>query len=443
MKGKKVFALMLTVLMMVTLLGGCTEKNVDTGNNEGNDGKSNEKVTLTIACFTNDSEIYNNLDIESAFRELYPNVSIEIEEYKDTAEYDTAMKVRAAASDALPDIMVMKPYMFTEYKDYLMDISSLESAEKNLFSEDYKMDGKLYGLSTVTARSYVYYWTDLFEEAGVEVPKTWEDFQNVAIELKEYYTKDDPNFIALGVGAKDEWPTYPFMEFMPAAISNDGEIWNTMASQDEPFSEGTSVYTTYKKVYDLFTSGVSGKDPLGIGHDQVAALFAQKKVAMIDFAPTLLTKLKSDGIDTSTLSTFYLPVRDSEDEEFRTVIQGDNFLSISKDCENQEIAEAFVNFFFSDAWYPDFINSKDDDSALSTYKKEKDPVLAGADENQSDIVNVVYKGGNEDFTAIVSETKFDYKKLGSQFFIEGFDFEGEMNRLNEAWKQARETLGIE
>ncbi|SHH73533.1 ABC transporter substrate-binding protein [Clostridium grantii] len=432
MKIKKIFALLLVISIMTTLFVGCSDSSTE----------KEDKVTLKIACFApDDSKLFNDKDLQGAFQKEHPNVNIEVEEYKDAAEYNNAMKIRASANQ-LPDVMYMKTYMFSDYKDYLSDLTELESTDNNLFSKDYRIDDKVYGLPTVSGKSYVYYWTDMFEEAGVEVPKTWNEFADVAKTLKDFYSKNDPNFIALGVGAKDEWPTYPYMEFMPAAESGNGALWNEIATQDEPFAEGTDISKTYHKVYDLFTSGVCGKDPLGIGHDQVSSLFAEKQVGMITFAPTLLSKLQGEGRDLSTLSTFYLPVRDSEDEEFRNVIQGDNFLSISQDSANQEIAKEFINFFFSNEWYPEFINAKGDDSALSTYSKEKDPILKAADEKQPDMVNVCYDGGNKDFNDIVAQTKFNYKKLGAQFFIEGFDLDEELVRLNEAWKQARTTLNI-
>lgn len=63
--------------------------------------------------------------------------------------------------------------------------------------------------------------------------------------------------------------------------SGNGQNWNTMASQDTPFAEGSDIYKAYEKVYGLFTSGVLGKDPLGPGNDQVTSLFAAKKASII------------------------------------------------------------------------------------------------------------------------------------------------------------------
>ena len=133
--------------------------------------------------------------------------------------------------------------------------------------------------------------------------------------IRSYY-----DFIALGVGAKDEWPTYPFMEYMPALESGSGAKWTEMAATNTPFENGSDVYNAYTKVYNLFKSGVCGKDPLGVGHDQLAALFYDKKVGMMVFAPSLYAAVKDAGVDVSDLSTFYLPTRNSENDDFRTLV---------------------------------------------------------------------------------------------------------------------------
>ncbi|MRM88928.1 carbohydrate ABC transporter substrate-binding protein [Faecalicatena contorta] len=443
MKRKSITALMLGLTATVVALGGCGADSKDKdGTKTGDKLTKDMEATLKIACFSpTDSEYYAENDLQGAFQELYPNVSIEVEEYKDTGEYQNAMKVRISAKE-LPDIMYLQPDMITTYQDYLVDLTDIEAAADNIYSEDYQTDGGLFALPASSGETYVYYWKDMFDEAGIEVPDTWEEFTNACTELSDYYSKENPDFVALGMGAKDEWPTYPFMEYMPALTSGNGAEWTHMANVDAPFKEGESAYEAYKKVYDLFSSGVCGKDPLGVGHDQIASLFYEKKVGMMVFAPTLYEAMKDAGVDVSELSTFYLPVRNSEEEEFRTLVAGNKMFAVTKDGENPELAKAFLDFFFSEQWYPDYINSSDDGTALKSIQKEKETALQAADDLQPDPVKVRYQGGSQSFMDIVSKTKFDYKKLGAQFFIKDYDFEGEMERLNDLWKSAREELGL-
>lgn len=437
---KKVLAALLCAAMVATSLVGC-------GGSEGKesgkkDGESELSGELVIALWDNRTmELFESLDLEGRFQELYPDVTLEFEKLKDDTEYWNAMKMRAAANQ-LPDVMFNKTFTLSRFKEYLVDISDLKAVEDNKVASGYAVDDKILGIPLTMSSEYVYYWKDMFKEAGVEVPDTWTELEEVSKKLQDYYGKDNGDYMAFAIGGKDEWTTYPFAEFMPSLISGNGQNWNTMAGQDEPFAEGTDVNTAFKKIDSLFSSGVFGKDPLGLSNDQAYNLFATKQSSIIAAGARALKSFKDTAESTDELGTFYLPVRDDESEPFRTVTQGDLFLSVTSHCENPELAKAFVEFCFSEDWYPDHIKSIPDDSASKTFTKEKDPILAQADELQPDAEIVMYDGGGDDFQALVAETTFDYKKLGAQMLIPDFDLDEALNELNTKWKAAREKLEI-
>ncbi len=303
MKRKVVAGILACALLAVSLIGcgdsaGTAKENAnDTDNNVSASseagtpkedqaettgqaaGSSNEDLsgTLTFAIWDNNlNEFIEQNDMLGKFQEQYPNIEIEVEKIKDDSEYWNAMKMRASANQ-LPDIMFNKPFTLSRFKDYLVDLSGTTACANNELASGYAIDGKVLGIPMTSGYEYVYYWKDMFEEAGITVPTTWPEFEETAKKLQEFYGKDDPDFMAIACGLKDEWPDYPYMEFMPALELGNGQNWNTMASQDTPFAEGSDIYKAYEKVYGLFTSGVLGKDPLGLGNDQVTSLFAAKK----------------------------------------------------------------------------------------------------------------------------------------------------------------------
>jgi raffinose/stachyose/melibiose transport system substrate-binding protein len=283
----------------------------------------------------------------------------------------------------------------------------------------------------------------MFDEAGVAVPTTWPAFLEAAEKLQAHFEPENPDFMAIALGAKDEWPTYPFVEFMPALQNGDGFNWDSMAKLEEPFASGSNMNVTYNKIYELFSKPVFGRDPNGIGHDQAVALFAQKRAAIIVSGSWCLDTIQQGTDDVSTLKTFYLPVRDAESEPFRIIAQGDSFLGVTIHSQNQPIAVDFVEFYFSDAWYRDYINSIPDDGTVDEFAKAKTPALQIADDTEpKDKTLVMYDGGGDDFQSLVNETKFDYKKLGAEMFVDGFDLQKRFDDLNAAWKSARAKLGV-
>ncbi|ROR30563.1 raffinose/stachyose/melibiose transport system substrate-binding protein [Mobilisporobacter senegalensis] len=449
---KKLLAIILTCAMVTSIFVGCGNTGKE---NQGNsDGASTEESTgetskedlsgtLTFTIWDNNLNTYiEENDMVGKFQEQYPNVDIEVEKIKDDSEYWNAMKMRASANQ-LPDIMFNKPFTLSRFKDYLVDLSGTDASANNELAQGYAVDGKVLGVPMTAGYEYVYYWKDMFKEAGVEIPDTWEEFEQAAKTLQDYYGKSNADFMALACGLKDEWPDYPFMEFMPALESGNGQNWNTMATQNEPFAEGTDINKAYQKVYNLFTSGVLGKDPLGLGNDQVTALFATKNAAMIALGDWGLQNIQNGAEDVSELGTFYLPARNSESDPFNVIVQGDSLMGVTTHSKNQEAAVAFVEWFYSDAWYPDYLNYVTSASSMKNFPKEKDPVLAEADNLSPDKVLVMYDGGGDDFAAIQNETTFDYKKLGAEMMTEGFVLDTALTELNEKWAAAREKLQIQ
>ena len=149
----------------------------------------------------------------------------------------------------------------------------------------------------------------------------------------------------------------------------------------------------------------------------------------------------ADSID--QLGTFYLPVRENTSEPFRYIVQGDSFMGVTTHSQSPELAKAFVEWFYSEAWYPDYLNFVTSASAMTNFPKEKDPILAESDALQPDGEMVMYDGGGDDFTAIQNETAFDYKKLGAQMFTDGFDLDAALAELDSKWTAARSKLGIQ
>ena len=322
---------------------------------------------LVFAIWDNNLMDYiDQNDMAGKFQEAYPNINIEVEKIKDDSEYWNAMKMRASANQ-LPDVMFNKPFTLSRFKDYLIDLSDLDATRNNELAAGYGLDGKILGIPMTAGYEYVYYWKDMFEEAGVEVPTTWDQLKEVSRTLQDYYGKDNPDFMAIALGAKDEWPDYPFMEFMPALEGGNGQNWNDMAKTDAPFAADTDIAKAYQKAYDLFTSGVFGKDPLGLGSDQATALFAQKQAAITALGDWGLQNIQNGTDDYSQLGTFYLPARNTESDPFRVIVQGDSFMGITTHSKNPEAAKAFVEWFYSDAWYPGYINFVTSASSMTNF----------------------------------------------------------------------------
>lgn len=446
---KKILVLFMVSMLILSSFTGCgkedSEGQTTTGNTSNEDtndeagaGSSEEGVTLKIAIMSNVIETYfNENDIIGKYKATHPNVTIEIEKLKDSGSFEEAMKIRAAAGE-LPDLMTFKPYMLASFSDQVMDLSGAAAAEKNLYAEDYAVDGKIVGLPEVTAVTFVFYWKSIFEEYGIEIPQTWDEFVEISKELKE---KSD--VIPVMMGAKDAWADYPWNEYMPALEANDGALWNTMATMDNPFSPDQPFNIAYQKIQDFYDAKVFGIDPLGLSFDQGKVMFGEKQGAMISGGTWLFPFVLEADAGNDDLGSFFLPTRMSVDEPFRTISQADAFWSISDDSDYKEEAQEFLDWYFSSEWYDDYIQASGDLPTVEGVEVTLPKELQQSIDQQPDLKVVMYDGGNKDFNSIVSETKFDVKVLGQEMMIDGFDLDERMEKLNKDWAAARERLNIE
>src|SRR5690606_26128584 len=136
--------------------------------------------------------------------------------------------------------------------------------------------------------------------------------------------KESGKYIPILMGQKDDWTNYPFTEFMPALIANDGALWNTMATQDEPFGKDGPFYQAFAKYKQLIDEGVLSKDLLGAGNDQLKVMFGSKGGAMAAMGAWFYSEINTQlNGDFSDVGAFLLPVRDTVDEPFRTIVMVD------------------------------------------------------------------------------------------------------------------------
>ena len=387
-------------------------------------------VTIKYIVFSTEAyDAYQKMDLIGNFNKANPNITVEIEKVKDSGEFENALKIRKAANE-LPDIMPMKPYMLANFKDALAPLNDMAEAKNNIFAQQFAIDGNIVGIPESMFNEFVWYKKSIFKEYNLEIPKTWDDFIKVSSTIKA-----GGKYIPILMGGKDAWPDYPFNEFMPSLEANDGNLWNKMATQDEPFAKDQPFYKAYVKIKKLYDSKPFGSDPLGAGFDQVKTMFGTKG-AMIAAGAWFLGDAKKTIPDTNDIGTFFLPVKDNAGDKLNTVTMVDGFFATPKDGKNLEASKTFISYLFSKDFYLPYMKERGLVSTVKDLKVDLDPILLQAYDNAPDVNYVVYDGGNADFQKITAAVKFDVKKMGQEMMA-GKDLDKMMEDLNKAWKSAR------
>jgi raffinose/stachyose/melibiose transport system substrate-binding protein len=394
--------------------------------------KEKSKIIRFATWSLQDVDYFNNkLDLAKTYKKFKPNVTIEIEGYGDITDYENSMKIRQAAGE-LPDVFVLKPYMIASYQDSVIPLNNVAALQKNKFARMFAVNGKIVGIPQFSLNEFVYYRKSIFKELGLSIPKTWDEFIALAKKIKA-----NGKYIPIILAAKDTWPVYPFNEYMPCLVANNGKIWNSIAEQDEPFSKDQPFYKAYTMIQKLYEAKVFGADPFGVGRDQAVDLFIAKKGAMICAGSWFLDENIIFKGDIQDMGTFLLPVRNNANETLNTTVQADNFLVIPKNSKMQKEAIDFINWFFSKECYPNYITTVHTNSAvngITTNIPIFNEAFTGVKVNY-----ILYDGGNAQFRKIADAVGFDVKKMGVAMLM-GQDLDQMMNELNKKWKEARSTL---
>lgn len=142
----------------------------------------------------------------AAYKELYPNVSIEFSSFPpDNNTYDTKLKT-AFAGGTGPDMYFTNGWNNLQVYVDAGNAAALDGkVDLSMFENDAieigKINGKIYGTPGATAQYLtVYYNKDLFAKAGVNVPKTYAEFISVSDTLKS------KNITPIAIGGQENLP---------------------------------------------------------------------------------------------------------------------------------------------------------------------------------------------------------------------------------------------
>ena len=191
MKRKAVIGLAAVMVLGLTACGQEQTKKADNGS--GTEGKNSyEGVTLQVAHNLTDSNADSFLAQFEKFEEKY-GCTVEVEMLSsDADEMESVLQVRAATGN-LPDLWVnsvgakldaMSP------QENCYDLSGEEWITErvnadylDIVSDD---DGAIYGVPSMPSNvAGVFYNKTAYEEMGLEIPQTWDEFMENCEKIKE------------------------------------------------------------------------------------------------------------------------------------------------------------------------------------------------------------------------------------------------------------------
>lgn len=282
---KKILAVLLVVLMVVSMFAACKPSQSKAKPNfevpEGGYDGSAVKVTFYHTMGSNLTDVLN-VYIEE-FNKLYPNITIDSQSIGSYDDVRDQITTEITAGNQ-PNIAYCYPDHVAMYNlagavatlDSLIDskiemtdaegnksILGLTDEQKADFIEGYYNEGKqfgdglMYSLPMSKSTEVLYYNKTFFEEHDLKVPTTWEEMEKVCADIKAI----DPDCIPLGYDSEANWFITMCEQYGSGYTSASGEHYvfdnDTNRGFVKMFNDWYNKgYVTTQTLYGAYTSGL-------------------------------------------------------------------------------------------------------------------------------------------------------------------------------------------
>lgn len=267
-------------------------------------------------------------EIAAEYAETHPGFSLNLITTPDRPSYLQKLETLAAA-DQLPEFFDTDATPFTRKlvdQGKLVDVEALLT-DLGIYDQfrplalDYQRfdDGSLFMVPFEFEMEFFWYNKALFEQAGVEVPATLDDFADLCGPLRE------SGVIPFALDGQDGWPLARYMSYQPFRLAGPdylNELKRADVSLSDEVGTRAAAWLSELGAAECFAEGFSSQ-----GYTDARDLFTTGKAAVYQIGTWELAALTSpdlpDGVK-DNIDFFTLPTVDNAvtaDNEF-TVVSG-------------------------------------------------------------------------------------------------------------------------
>lgn len=195
MKFKKLTSLALSAVLMTGLMTGCGSKNNTSSEEIVTEITEPVEISFWHAMSGDLEKTLENLT--NKFMEANPNIKVNLQNQSTYNDLQQKMTATLASPKDLPTLTQAYPHwminamqdeLLVDLKPYIEN-ETIGSENYNDMLEGFKtaseIDGKIYGMPFNKSTEVIWYNKTLFDELGLEVPKTFEEFAQVAKTITE------------------------------------------------------------------------------------------------------------------------------------------------------------------------------------------------------------------------------------------------------------------
>lgn len=363
---KRMLAAALGVSMVLTTLSGCSgqskapeekttvsventaasasETKGETPSGAGEQGFEGQTLTVTIS--TIDGEIDAITAQIRAFEEKY-GVTVDLEILPQGDEGENLKLVRIATGAMADIFMSAVGAKLTELspKENIMDLTGQPFLDHvdDKYRSIVTMDGATYGVPMCPSNvAGVFYNTKVYEQLGLEIPKTWEEFLNncEAVKAADIVPVAAPN-------SKTSLSQIPFLTnyyYVQKEFPNFAEDYT---NKKVTLSETPVFVRGLQKMYDLADKGYLNEDFLAATSEDAALMLAEGTAAHSIIRSNILGTVASVAPENVEDIGFF-PLPDQNPDERGVSTWMPQAYLVNKNAKNPELALKFMDFITSE-----------------------------------------------------------------------------------------------
>jgi multiple sugar transport system substrate-binding protein len=331
------------IVIFVLSLSLLLVKGCQINSNSNQNTSSNQVTKITFWHGINPPEnrdIFNELVAE--FNQNNPNIQVEAL-YIGQPDEQLPKIISSVVGNQPPDVLWYVPQLtgklielqaIKPLQDWLNNSPLKAEIDPAMFAT-MELDNQIWSVPFATNNAAMFYRPSLLEKAGIsQLPKTWEEFKEVAKKLTQDTNNDgriDQHGVLLALG-KGEFTVFVWLPFI---FSANGQI--VADNQANIVNAGT------EKALQLGSELVKENVAILSAPDRGYELdnFIAGKVAMQITGPWTLAQLKQTGID---YSAFPLPII----EQPAAVLGGESLFIFNTNPQREEASLKFLEFILSE-----------------------------------------------------------------------------------------------
>lgn len=221
---KQILSMLLCSLILAMIVSACggngnQKQSSSSQQSSGSEVSSKPlKIHYLTAKQMSDGAVQTLVDLANEYKKEHPDFELEVESISDRPAYLQKIKI-LASSNELPDWFDADPEPFFEDLVEKGLVQNIEEVYQEIgvadkffkVSTDYPRsdDGSLYLITWNANVEYFWYNKDLFAQAGVTPPTTFDEFLQVSEQLKSH------GITPISIHGKDFWPLLRYMAFIP------------------------------------------------------------------------------------------------------------------------------------------------------------------------------------------------------------------------------------